>query len=159
MAEDRSDLLLVVGLLGLAYLYSSRRLPTPPSSVPTPSPAPISVTPLPPPPPPEPERPTAPSRIVLVAYPDGLVEDVYRCMWAFNGVLGTEIKSYPPTSEGLEMCERDRLSIIENVKKAIQSIPAPAPSPAPTPPPPVPCLLYTSPSPRDGLLSRMPSSA
>ena len=24
---------------------------------------------------------------------------------------------------------------------------------------PVPCLLYTSPSPRDGLLSRMPSSA
>ena len=26
-------------------------------------------------------------------------------------------------------------------------------------PPPVDCLLYTSPSPRDGLLSRMPSSA
>ena len=26
-------------------------------------------------------------------------------------------------------------------------------------PPPVVCLLYTSPSPRDGLLSRMPSSA
>ena len=25
--------------------------------------------------------------------------------------------------------------------------------------PEVPCLLYTSPSPRDGLLSRMPSSA
>ena len=25
--------------------------------------------------------------------------------------------------------------------------------------PPCPCLLYTSPSPRDGLLSRMPSSA
>ena len=25
--------------------------------------------------------------------------------------------------------------------------------------PQVPCLLYTSPSPRDGLLSRMPSSA
>ena len=24
---------------------------------------------------------------------------------------------------------------------------------------PMPCLLYTSPSPRDGLLSRMPSSA
>ena len=24
---------------------------------------------------------------------------------------------------------------------------------------PIPCLLYTSPSPRDGLLSRMPSSA
>ena len=24
---------------------------------------------------------------------------------------------------------------------------------------PTPCLLYTSPSPRDGLLSRMPSSA
>ena len=24
---------------------------------------------------------------------------------------------------------------------------------------PLPCLLYTSPSPRDGLLSRMPSSA
>ena len=27
------------------------------------------------------------------------------------------------------------------------------------PPAPQPCLLYTSPSPRDGLLSRMPSSA
>ena len=27
------------------------------------------------------------------------------------------------------------------------------------PPPSPPCLLYTSPSPRDGLLSRMPSSA
>ena len=32
--------------------------------------------------------------------------------------------------------------------------PTPAPTPASTP-----CLLYTSPSPRDGLLSRMPSSA
>ena len=34
------------------------------------------------------------------------------------------------------------------------------PTQAPTlPPPPTTCLLYTSPSPRDGLLSRMPSSA
>ena len=30
---------------------------------------------------------------------------------------------------------------------------------SPPPPPSPPCLLYTSPSPRDGLLSRMPSSA
>ena len=39
--------------------------------------------------------------------------------------------------------------------------PAPAPDAAPTPPAATPstCLLYTSPSPRDGLLSRMPSSA
>ena len=36
----------------------------------------------------------------------------------------------------------------------------PAPAPAPTEHAPLsPCLLYTSPSPRDGLLSRMPSSA
>ena len=33
------------------------------------------------------------------------------------------------------------------------------PSAAPTTTPFAPCLLYTSPSPRDGLLSRMPSSA
>ena len=30
---------------------------------------------------------------------------------------------------------------------------------APLPPQLTPCLLYTSPSPRDGLLSRLPSSA
>ena len=35
-----------------------------------------------------------------------------------------------------------------------------APEPAASKPAPAePCLLYTSPSPRDGLLSRMPSSA
>ena len=33
------------------------------------------------------------------------------------------------------------------------------PPPSVAPPPPTTCLLYTSPSPRDGLLSRMPSSA
>ena len=38
------------------------------------------------------------------------------------------------------------------------SPPAPASSEA-APPAPQACLLYTSPSPRDGLLSRMPSSA
>ena len=32
-------------------------------------------------------------------------------------------------------------------------------SPGPGSPKDYPCLLYTSPSPRDGLLSRMPSSA
>ena len=32
-------------------------------------------------------------------------------------------------------------------------------TPAPPAPPAAACLLYTSPSPRDGLLSRMPSSA
>ena len=40
--------------------------------------------------------------------------------------------------------------------------PAPQPTPVPiqpTPVPPTPCLLYTSPSPRDATLSRMPSSA
>ena len=36
---------------------------------------------------------------------------------------------------------------------------SPANIPAPPPPPPLPCLLYTSPSPRDRSLSRMPSSA
>ena len=41
-----------------------------------------------------------------------------------------------------------------------QPVPQPvAPVPQPVPQPVAPCLLYTSPSPRDGLLSRMPSSA
>ena len=42
-------------------------------------------------------------------------------------------------------------------KSAAKDVPgASAPKPATKP---QPCLLYTSPSPRDGLLSRMPSSA
>ena len=49
------------------------------------------------------------------------------------------------------------------VYAATDDIPAPAPEPdwvqRGTPPQPGDCLLYTSPSPRDGLLSRMPSSA
>ena len=47
----------------------------------------------------------------------------------------------PPTPE-----EQERLNIFGAADRAFL-------------PPPQTCLLYTSPSPRDGLLSRMPSSA
>ena len=56
-------------------------------------------------------------------------------------------------------------SVAEAPDPEPSDVQAPRPEPAPAPKEPAPaapsggCLLYTSPSPRDGLLSRMPSSA
>ena len=50
-------------------------------------------------------------------------------------------------------------SYITNSLPYLQTDPRPAVAPEPVSPLNMTCLLYTSPSPRDGLLSRMPSSA
>ena len=47
----------------------------------------------------------------------------------------------------------------QDLREASLLTTAGADAPPATAPEPPPCLLYTSPSPRDGLLSRMPSSA
>ena len=59
------------------------------------------------------------------------------------------IPCYDEDPESLD----DVLGLVEGSPLAIVVVNAPEDAP------PAPCLLYTSPSPRDGLLSRMPSSA
>ena len=49
--------------------------------------------------------------------------------------------------------------VVADVAQPSEEAVVPPSSPAPVEVPADPCLLYTSPSPRDGLLSRMPSSA
>ena len=53
----------------------------------------------------------------------------------------------------------DAVDIFREDEKDPFAIPAMPPGIAPLPYAPNTCLLYTSPSPRDGLLPRMPSSA
>ena len=53
-----------------------------------------------------------------------------------------------------EIGERGKALLPEAVTPFREQTPVPVPAPAPSP-----CLLYTSPSPRDRSLSRMPSSA
>ena len=55
------------------------------------------------------------------------------------------VKLYQKMGEEFERCMPDAEKFVEGNNSAVQTHPT--------------CLLYTSPSPRDGLLSRMPSSA
>jgi hypothetical protein len=83
-------------------------------------------------------REKEPTRIVLAFYPDTTLEEAYRCVWAFNGVVGREIASFPASPEGLTQCEEERMRIIENIRKAIEEVPPPPPPPPPTPAPEAP---------------------
>ena len=70
------------------------------------------------------------------------------------GVL--EDREMPPEGE-LQLAEKDRLQLIVQLRTVLRDV-AQKEAFLPTPMRRI-CLLYTSPSPRDGLLSRMPSSA
>ena len=72
------------------------------------------------------------------------------CVEVTEGIVEESLAEDPPE---LPEDEQEPLVVV---------IPKPEPEPAPEPEPvtePDPCLLYTSPSPRDRSLSRMPSSA
>jgi U5 snRNP spliceosome subunit len=88
-----------------------------------------------------------PTRVVLAFYPDATLEDAYRCVWAFNGITGREIASFPASPEGLTQCEEERARIIENIKKAIEEVPPPPPPPPPTPAPEAPPVAPPPPPP------------
>ena len=79
----------------------------------------------------------------------GLKEEGYAVDVAYDGEQGLFLarsNSYDLMLLDLMLPKVDGLTICRNLKKeGIRT--------------PIICLLYTSPSPRDGLLSRMPSSA
>ena len=60
---------------------------------------------------------------------------------------------------GVYMDETGLCPVFEAVQQAQQALVSEEQTKVYMPPQGDPCLLYTSPSPRDGLLSRMPSSA
>ena len=108
----------------------------------------------------------APVNANAAAPEQGYVDSVYSWgVWE----LGLEPTSGPQPQDNDAMKDRSRSLLFrpnDNAAYVTQSVPVPlAATPAPPSPslpasPPLPvCLLYTSPSPRDGLLSRMPSSA
>ena len=84
---------------------------------------------------------------------------------AFNTKHGAENIPTPRRSRvlGAEAVPGKRRSMVDHSAAPHVYIPLLPPAGAPyakaAPPEPHCCLLYTSPSPRDGLLSRMPSSA
>ena len=64
-----------------------------------------------------------------------------------KAIANVEVHDMPPDDSSKIPSNEERLQFIKGVKKIKYLAPRD------------PCLLYTSPSPRDGLLSRMPSSA
>ena len=78
----------------------------------------------------------------------------------YDGDLPAHVHQPPPVDANLDMAGDEFAEIIQ--ADSDHDIDPVLPIVFPVPPaPPLPnaCLLYTSPSPRDGLLSRMPSSA
>ena len=71
------------------------------------------------------------------------VDTVYR--GSLTGKVGVDLRDVRRVSANVRCVSRNISSVGANVRCVSRNISS--------------CLLYTSPSPRDGLLSRMPSSA
>ena len=89
-----------------------------------------------------------------------MMEKGYRPTGWLGLILGTRLYfSFHAAAIGTDAAFTHQVDLVERDLGDRGKAPSPAKLPEKLPEGLPPCLLYTSPSPRDGLLSRMPSSA
>ena len=89
-------------------------------------------------------RPLQGRRVALLAHPASVTRDLTHSLDALAALEDIDLVAAFGPQHGLRGDKQDNMIESPDFNDPVHGIP---------------CLLYTSPSPRDGLLSRMPSSA